>query len=376
VKTEVESIALAVQQKPEIVLLDREKFNDFYAHIVAEVESHEPDVTTDKGRKAIAALAFKVARTKTAIDESGKDLNSKLREQINLVDASRREIREKLDSLKETARRPLTEWEEREKAREEYCRQQIENLKASASVGFFDTSETATEQLAAVEAIALDPDRFGGFYAEAAAAKNATIDSLRAAIIRLKKQEDDAAELARFRAAEEARKAAELEAARIAREKRLAEQAAELKRYEEEARKKAEAARIEAAERAAEEKAKRAAEYAAQEAAFKLERERKKEADRIAREHAAALEKERLAKESAERKLREEADRIALAKAEAARKAAEEERLAANKKHRAAVMRTAKEALMERAGLSEAKAKAVVLAVVNEQVPGMTVRFS
>ncbi|WP_277750417.1 hypothetical protein [Croceibacterium ferulae] len=42
-------------------------------------------MTTAKGRKAIASLAAKVARTKTAIDDAGKKLNEEARAKINAV---------------------------------------------------------------------------------------------------------------------------------------------------------------------------------------------------------------------------------------------------------------------------------------------------
>jgi colicin import membrane protein len=51
-----------------------------------ETDALDADVTTEKGRKAIASMAYKVARTKTAIDEAGKKLNEEARARINAVD--------------------------------------------------------------------------------------------------------------------------------------------------------------------------------------------------------------------------------------------------------------------------------------------------
>lgn len=75
------------------------------------------DISTPKGRDEIRSLAFKVARSKTAIDDMGKNLVAEWKEKANLVDADRRLLRERLDNLKIEARKPLTEWEDAEKTR-------------------------------------------------------------------------------------------------------------------------------------------------------------------------------------------------------------------------------------------------------------------
>ncbi|STR94742.1 Uncharacterised protein [Hafnia alvei] len=80
-----------------------------------------PDLSTKKGRDAIASMAHKVARSKTYIDNAGKDLVAELKALPKQIDESRRLVRERLDALKDEVRRPLTEWEaeqERIKAEE------------------------------------------------------------------------------------------------------------------------------------------------------------------------------------------------------------------------------------------------------------------
>ncbi|HID7917402.1 TPA: hypothetical protein ACXIEW_002580 [Pseudomonas aeruginosa] len=46
----------------------------FLAKIREEIDGFVPDVTTRKGREAIASIAYKVARSKTALDNVGKEL--------------------------------------------------------------------------------------------------------------------------------------------------------------------------------------------------------------------------------------------------------------------------------------------------------------
>lgn len=70
-----------------------------------------PDISTAKGRQAIASAAYKVAQTKTYIDKVGKEITDELKALPKIVDENRRIAREQLDQLKEEIRKPLTEWE-------------------------------------------------------------------------------------------------------------------------------------------------------------------------------------------------------------------------------------------------------------------------
>lgn len=87
----MESTALAIPERTELVALFTKEggIDPIIARIEAEVRSHVPDVTTKRGRDAIASLAYKVARSKTTLDEAGKSLTEEQRRQINVVDAAR-----------------------------------------------------------------------------------------------------------------------------------------------------------------------------------------------------------------------------------------------------------------------------------------------
>lgn len=90
-----------------------------------------PDVTTAKGRKEIASVAYKIAQSKTYIDGVGKDLVAEMKELPKKVDASRKEAREFLDALKDEIRAPLDAWET-EQARIEEEKQAAERAEALA----------------------------------------------------------------------------------------------------------------------------------------------------------------------------------------------------------------------------------------------------
>jgi len=85
--------------------------------IEAEVTAEVPDVETDAGRKAITSLAYKVARSKTTIDDIGKEFVAKQKAAIAEIDGVRKTSRDFLDCLKVKVRMPLTDWENAEQDR-------------------------------------------------------------------------------------------------------------------------------------------------------------------------------------------------------------------------------------------------------------------
>ena len=87
------------------------KLDDLLAEIRKEAVSLVPNVDTAAGRKEIASQAYKVARSKTAIDDAGKMLVADLKKQTGEIDAARKKARDTLDALRDEVRQPLTDWE-------------------------------------------------------------------------------------------------------------------------------------------------------------------------------------------------------------------------------------------------------------------------
>lgn len=282
------------------------KVDPLIARIEEAVRAHVPDTTTNKGREAIKSLAYKVSRSKTALDEAGKALNEDARKQINQVDAARKTIRERLDALRDEARKPLTEWEAAEAARKDRIEAVLVTLRNHGMTGE-NTSAEIKAKAAELSAIAID-DSFAEFQQQALMVRETSIEGLRSLFAAAKTREAQQAELEALRAEKAAREAAEAE--------RLEAERAEQERKEAEAR----SAR-EAEERAAREKAN----------AERLEREKQEAIARAAVEsearHQRELEEaERRANEAAQR----ERDRIAAeqrAEAEAQRKREESARI-------------------------------------------------
>lgn len=253
---------------------DDAEFEKLYSQVKEAVDQHEPNLKTKTGRDAIASLAYKVSRTKTALIGQGKKLTEGWRDQTKKVNAACKIIETKLDALRDEVRKPLTEWEAAETERVEGHKARLEALAGLSKVGFGRTSSDLRELLNDAEKTPLGTEVWQEFADQATDARNSAIETLKNLLAAAEKQEADAAELERLRAeasererieaerlaaeAAEREKAELIERDRIAEENRKAElaKAAELAR--EQADRDAQE-RIAAAERAAKEAEERAA---------------------------------------------------------------------------------------------------------------------
>ncbi|BBZ86920.1 hypothetical protein [Enterobacter asburiae] len=259
--SEVTDLVVIEKQNAMAVFTTKEQLDPIIEAIEKEARSLVPDVSTRKGRDAIASMAHKVARSKTYIDNAGKDLVAELKALPKQIDESRRIVRERLDALKDEVRRPLTEWEaeqERIKAEEAMNAMHAEALEMNIR---FDQELAAKFEADHEMALLMNKD----FDRDREEQRRQAEQAQREHEERIKRE---AAEQARRDA--EAKHKAEIEAAarreaeEKAREKQEAEERA--RREKEEAvaaerrrQEQAEAARLAEEQRKAEEEARRAA---------------------------------------------------------------------------------------------------------------------
>lgn len=298
------------------VFKSADQIEDILQKVEREVMSFVPDVTTAKGRKEIASLAYKVAQTKTYLDGLGKDLVAELKEIPKLIDANRKTVRDRLDELKEKARQPLTDYE----AKQERIKQEKEAKRAA--------EELAKKIEADHEMALLMNDAFDRELAE-------------------KKAEQERQRIARE---EEIKRQAEERAKREAEEKAAAEIAAAKKREEDAIAAKAQA------------------ELLAKQEKEKAERAAKEALERAEREKQEAIEAERKKAQDETGRIRREAEEKEAARlAEEKRIKDEEERRAQDKAHRKEVNNKILADLIK-AGASEDIAKNIITAIVKEEV--------
>lgn len=333
--SEITDLVVIEKKNAMAVFTSNDQLDPLIEAIEKEARSLVPDVTTKKGRDAIASMAHKVARSKTYIDNAGKDLVAELKALPKQIDESRRVVRERLDALKDEVRRPLTEWEaeqERIKAEEAMNALHAEALEMNIK---FDQESAARFEADHEMALLMDKD----------------IDRERA---------DKAAEAERQRIAreEEIKRQAEEKAKREAAEKAQREIDAAAAREREAilAKERAERERIEAQQRA--------------------EREQREAAERAELEKQAAVEAERRKAQEESDRIRREAEQREQARlAEEKRKADEQARREADVKHRKFVGTEIVKALLANTSLTRDQAIEALTAIKDGNIPHTSISY-
>ncbi|WP_407733252.1 hypothetical protein [Pseudomonas citronellolis] len=347
-------IALVPKENALQVYSTENGLDPYLQQIRTEIDAFDPDVSTRKGREAIASIAHKVARSKTALDNIGKELVADLKEVPKKIDAERKRMRDLLDAWKDEVRRPLTEWEEAEAARVARHQGEIDKINLRLECRDLDSAELKAN-IAWLEGLAIS-EAWQEFEAEAARAKDKALIALREALLAREKFEAEQAELERLRAEAAAREQKE-------REERIAREAAEAERL--------------AAERRAQEE---------RDATTRREAEAKAAAER--RELELKLQAEQAEREKVEAQRRaEQAERDAQARAEAAaaaerqRQADEQARIEretaareADKAHKKTINNEALAALIA-GGMPEECAKQAITLIAQRKVPHISINY-
>ena len=318
----IDLLEMGEEGKPKIIALfaGKDGLESVVNDVKSEVDSFEHDLSTAAGRKRTASLSAKVSRVKVRLDGIGKDLVSEWKKKSKTVDESRKKMREDLDAIRDEARKPLTEWEVEEEEKKK---------KALAEA----------EERRLLEQKEIDH--------EIAILLNEKFDR------EAEEHEKRIAEESAARKAEEDRKQREYE-------ERIAKEAAASAEKEKQAAISALHA-ADMARRDAEDQKRRL-------------KERIDEDNRIAAENMAIAKKQ--AKEDAENAAK--AARIAekeRQEIEIKRVADEEAKREANRRHVGSVRKAAKEALITNCNLSEDQARSVVLAIKDNCIPNVAIKY-
>ena len=357
-KTETTQAQLVVIEPTSAVALftEGEGVEAMLADIRKQATSLVPDLSTAKGRKEIASIAFSVAKTKTYLDGFGKELTDKYKEIPRRIDANRKLIRDTLDALKDEVRAPLTQYEAAEEARVAALQSRLARLNELGSSASIEIAAADLQvMLQEVEQNALD-DSWQELLPQATVAKELATKRLGEALAARQKYEAEQAELEQLR-----QKQAEQE--RIDRERLIAEQAAEQARREEENRQRLEREAAQHREQEAQRQA-----QVAQQAAEQARRD--SEAAELARQQAEAN-AARQAEEAAARAAEQERQRIA---DEQRQKAAEDAARAADMEHRRTINNAILMDLMG-LGIDEGKAINLIKHIASNKIDHLTINY-
>lgn len=326
--------------------------------IKAEVrrEAAQLDISTLENRKALASLAFKVARSKTFVDGQRLKLVADEKLRLKAIDKEGARIWDELEALQAEVRKPLTDWENAEKERvagHEAALKELVDAGNICELNWNNPNAPVSLMHSRLDAIMKSTYDWQEFHQRAVATVTATIRQIKDAIAKREKYDAEQEELVRLRAeqakrdqqereegiAREAKEQAEAEAAlrekAIAKAEEAARQRIEDERNQAEARaKQAEAQRVQQEQQAAQQ-AKAAAEKAERDKALAVEGERQRQMNLKAAEDAAEAKRE------------------------------------ANKRHCAKINREVRDKLMQAVGqlLNVTAAEAVVKAIAADLIP-------
>ena len=321
----------------ELFSPESKSLDTLLSDIAAEAKATVQDVTTEEGRKEIASVAYKVARSKTAIDDVGKNHAAEMKKAIKIIDARRKFARDTLDALKLEIRKPLDDYEAAEAARIESHVATLSSLQVNANecAACWLTMDVDELEGALVIANSIDPTTFEEFEDRAIDVQKQAVTAISDAIDRRANHEREQKELEALRREKEEREEADRKAAaeqaRKEREERIRQEAADKERS------------------------------AAQEREEQLKRDKEAETQR--------------AKEAEERAARAEQEAADNARREKEREAEEQAARERNTRHKGQVNSTAIAALMEVCNVPQETAKNVVTAIAKGKIPAVRIEY-
>ncbi len=149
-----------------IEIFTPQNMDNLLTAIRKETATFVPDISTPEGRKEVASTAYKIARSKTTIDNAGRELVADWKKKSGEVDAMRKKARDYLDALKDEVRAPLTEWEaeqariEQEKAEQARFAQEAEEQRKREELERREAEVRAKEEaIAKAEAEILEKEQ-------------------------------------------------------------------------------------------------------------------------------------------------------------------------------------------------------------------------
>lgn len=327
-----------------------------FEKIATEARSVIFDMSVKKERDALKSFAYNLARTKTTVDNYGKEMVTEIKKQSGVIDADRKFWRDNMDLLQEEIRKPLTDFENAEKDRVAKHEAAIRAIKS-----LYDEN-TAFQELHVIKGSIFDlenfkiDESFEEYEEQAKLAKFETLEKLRTALVACEKADAERAELERLRQADIERQQKE-------RDEKIAREAADKARVEAEAkaladRKRAEQEKLEAEQR---------------EARLKLEKEQAELREQQLKQQA--IEREKQAEIDRQNAVEAECLRIEQeAKAKADAELKEQQAREANKAHKKKICNEALQGLMN-IGVSEELGKQILQAIHKGEVPHVSIKF-
>jgi septal ring factor EnvC (AmiA/AmiB activator) len=209
-ETEANALVSLSQVTPAMIFVEN-GCQPFIDKVKQMVDEFEADVTTEKGRAAMKSMARKVASSKTAIDEMGKELVAVLKVQTNAIDAERKRVRDAFDELRDKVKAPAVEWENAEKSRVDNLQNALGLIRSHANAASINDPEHIRNCLLGAKEI-FTSTVWQEFSDVAVGAYKNTVNTLEQALADIEAQRKKDLELERLRAEQAEREKADREA--------------------------------------------------------------------------------------------------------------------------------------------------------------------
>lgn len=205
-EAETETALALIHDDPSRALKEPDFLNQLLDEIEAFADGQEPDLSTVASRKEIASAAHRVVRTKTAIIEAGTELKKPLKEQIDAIVTTEKQVKTLLDGYRDQIRQPLSDWEDAEKVRAGEREAILKKLKELAIVTIDLTSQGIRDRIETAKSLTISENLFlGKERDQAELMRTQTLETLENALNQTLAREQQAAELKALREKEAAR---------------------------------------------------------------------------------------------------------------------------------------------------------------------------
>ena len=186
-----------------------DEVRDAIKGVIEQAGTFDPENPEDRDRAK--SLAYKISRSKTALEDIRKRITADWRSKIEGINSTGKKFVEMLDGFRDEVKGPVVEWEKKQAEREAEFKARIERFRSAATVAIDTTAADIRARLESIKSIAVD-DTWGEFAVPAREAQQTAIGQLENYLGIAEQREKEAAELAELRAKQQADAAAQAEA--------------------------------------------------------------------------------------------------------------------------------------------------------------------
>ncbi len=147
----VATIDVGADELKSVVTFDRAVVDEYLKKLLERELSVVGDISTESGRKELASRAYKIAQQKNEIKRAADALKEDHQKVIKEINKESGRIWDEMESIQHKVRKPLTDWENKEKERVKVLEARLSTLTHIASNIML--SESATNTRADVPAL-------------------------------------------------------------------------------------------------------------------------------------------------------------------------------------------------------------------------------